>query len=116
MLLCVFALRLTVATLPAHGRIPQNVNTWFDACRLSVDVFSDPPIMVVWNALHIRRASMLDRMHDKPLPGGAILKGKGGPKLSPATCSHRSSGSAQRCMRLCGFVTAGVKRAWRHGH
>ena len=32
-----------------------------------------------------------------------------GPQLSLATCSHSSSGSAQLCMRLRGFVTAGVK-------
>ena len=79
MLLCVFALRLTVANLPTLGRILQNVNTWFDAYRLSVDVFSDPPIMVVWNARHLSHASELDRMHGKPLPGGSILMGKGGP-------------------------------------
>ena len=34
---------------------------------------------------------------------------RGRAKLSPATCSHCSSGSAQLCMRLRGFVTAGVK-------
>ena len=35
--------------------------------------------MVVWNARHLSDASELDRMHGKPLPGGTILMGKGGP-------------------------------------
>ena len=33
--------------------------------------------MVVWNARHLSPASMLDRMHGQPLPGGAILMAKG---------------------------------------
>ena len=109
MLLCVFALRLTVANLPTLGRILQNVNTWFDAYRLSVDVFSDPPIMVVWNARHLSHASELDRMHGKPLPGGSILMGKGGPAAVTRDLFAFQFGLCAALYELRGFVAAGVK-------
>ena len=88
---------------------PQNVNTWFDAYRLSVDVFSDPPIMVVWNARHLGRTSRLDSMHGQPLPGGAILMAKGPGEAVTRDLFAFQFGLCAALYELRGFVAAGVK-------
>jgi len=53
--------------------VSQEINTWFHAHRLSVDVLSNPPIMVVWDANNVA-GDILDKLHGQPLPGGALLR------------------------------------------